>query len=247
MTRASSRSRSGWVLQLHGDPFDLRFWVECFPERPLHIFEREGVYYCEADALDKLPDVKSVSTRGKALLQIASAVLRLWRSDITPIKPLFVMERYTDGSWGEPQGFAEISGHGWAASVNHVHGYEQSPAELFLELADRDERVGSALDDFASSSLDMPCLRRIAETIWTEFDPRNQDKAVEKMVAGRLAEEEPLRRFLQTVNRGAKAAHSPFRYQPYSDSMGLADAQEFLARLLERWLRCKFLRAEDSR
>lgn len=245
MTLASSRSRSGWVLRLQGDPFPLKFWADCFPERPLHIFEREGVFYCEADALDKLPDVKSVCERATSLLQIASAVLRLWRSYITPITAECVMERYSDGSWGTPQCFLEISAHLWCSSVCHVDGYEQSPAELFVELADREERVGSALDDFASSSLDMPCLRRIAETIWTEFDPKDQEKAVEKMVARGLADNEPLQRFRQTVNRGAKAAHPPFRYQEYSDSMSLADAQEFLARLLERWIRSKFLKVED--
>lgn len=56
MALASSPSRSGWVLQLHGNQLDLKFGGECFPERPVHIFEREGVFYCEADALDELPD-----------------------------------------------------------------------------------------------------------------------------------------------------------------------------------------------
>jgi hypothetical protein len=240
MTPSSSPSRSGWVLWLHGDPLDLRFWGECFPERPVHIFEREGVFYCEADALDLLPDVKSVCEQGTTLLRIASAVLRLWRSRIVPLKVQGVMERYSDGSWGHPAAFVTISSGGWASSVYDVVGYKESPAELFMKLADGDERVGSALDDFASSSLDMPCLRRIAETIWTEFDPKNQGKATRKMVAAGLADKEPLDRFLNTVNRGAKAAHSPFRHPTYPDSMSLFEAQGFLARLLERWIRSKF-------
>jgi hypothetical protein len=240
MTPASGPSRVGWVLQLNGDPFQLKFWADCFPERPLHIFEREDVFYCEADALDELPDVKSVCEKAAPLLQIASAVLRLWRSYITPITAPLVMERFSDNSWGLPKGFFVVSASLWLSSIGYLDGHEQSPAELFMDLADRDERVGSALGDFASSSMDMACLRRIAETIWTEFNPKDQDKAVRKMVAEGLAERESLQRFLQTVNRGAKAAHSPFRYQTYSDSMSLADAQEFLARLLERWIRSKF-------
>lgn len=246
MTPASPPPRSGWVLRLHGDSFGFKFWADCFPERPVHIFERQGVFYCEADALDTLPDVKTVCERGTTLLQIASAVLRLWRSYITPIKVHSVMERYLDGSWGHPAVHSEVSASMWMSSVYFVDGYERSPAEMFMELADRDERVGSALDDFASPSLDMPCLRRIAETIWTEFDQKDQDKAVKKMVAEGLAENEPLRRFLQTVNRGAKAAHSPFRFQTYSDSMSLADAQQFLAQLLEKWIRTKFPQVEDT-
>ena len=242
MTPEPARPRSGWVLELHGDLPDLKFWEDNFPGRPLHVFEREGVFYCEADALDDLPDVKSVCERGTALLQIASAVLRLWRSHITPVKIVAVMERYSDGSWGCRDLFIELSVQGWLSSVYYVDGYDQSPAELFMELANRDERVGGALDDFASPSLDMPCLRRIAETIWTEFDPKDQSKAVEKMVADGLADREGLNRFLQTVNRGAKAAHSPFRYERFSNSMSLGDAQVFLGQLLERWIRSKFPR-----
>ena len=105
------------------------------------------------------------------------------------------MERYLDGSWGRPAAFLAISSGGWTSSVYFVDGYEKSPAELFMELADRDERVSSALDEFASFSLEMPCLRRIAETVWTEFDSRNQDEAARKMVAAELAEKEPLDRF----------------------------------------------------
>ena len=245
----SASSRSGWVLRLYGDSFGLKFWADRFPECPVHIFGRDGVFYCEADALDTLPDVKTVCEREAAtLLQIASAILRLWRSYITPIKVHSVMERYPDGSWGRPEVHIEVSDNMRMSSVYYVGGYERSPAEMFMELADRDERVGSALDDFASPSLDMPCLRRIAETIWTEFDPKTkkQEKAVKEMVAQGLADNEPLRRFLNTVNRGTKAAHSPFLYEKYSDSMSLADAQEFLAQLLERWIRSKFPPAKDS-
>lgn len=240
MTPLISPSRSGWVLWLHGDPLDLKFWAECFPERPLQVFERDGIFYCEADAVDVLPDVKAVCERGTTLLRIASAVLRLWRSHITPLKVQGVRERYSDGSWGPSKSIVTLSSWVWASAIDYVDGYKQSPAELFLELADSDERVGSALDDFASSSLDMPCLRRIAETIWTEFDPTNEDEAARKIVAAGLAAKEPLDRFRQSVNRGAKAAHSPFRYQTYSDSMSLQDAQGFLAQLLERWIRSKF-------
>jgi hypothetical protein len=89
------------------------------------------------------------------------------------------------------------------AGLLDVDGYERSAAELFIALADRDERVSNALDDFASSSLDMPCLRRIAETIWTEF-ANIQAEGARKIVAAGLAEKEPLNRFLQSVNRGEK-------------------------------------------
>ena len=239
MTLKSSPSRCGWVLQLHGDPHYSTFWTECFPRRPIHIFERKGVFYCEADALDGLPDGKSACESGAALLQTASAVLRLWRSHTNPIEIEFVMERYGDGSWGPPEAFFTISGHGWLSRVDYVDGYDESPAELFMQLASREQRVASALEDFASPSLDMPCLRRIAETIWTEFDS-DQGKAAGKMVAAGIEEKERLNCFLQTVNRGAKAAHSHFRYQKYPDSMNLGDAQEFLAKLLERWIRSKF-------
>jgi hypothetical protein len=234
MAPKASQRRSGWVLQLQGNPLDLKFWADCFPNRPLKVFEREGVFYCEADAFDSLPDVKAVCESGPALLQIDSGALRLWRSNIAAPQILGVMEKYADGSWGRPRTFLTLSLRGWLSSVYQVNGYDESPAELFVDLAERDERVYEALQDFARPSLDMPCLRRIAETIWTEFDKRDQGNAIEKMVEASLVEAKSMRRFLQTVNRGARAAHSPFRYQEYSNAMSLEGAQMFLAQLLEQ-------------
>ena len=242
MTSEPSVPLYGWVLQLDGDHPQLEFWAQCFPQRPVHIFEKASSFYCEADTLDELPDdSRIVFERGTELLQTAYAALRLWRSHLEPVKILFLIKRRADGSWGEPAGFTSVSWNGWASSVYFVEGHpNQSPAEMFMELANRDQRVRSALDDFASPSLDMSCLRRIAETIWTEFDPKDQGRAQNRMVADGLADRQPLERFFRTVNCGKQAAHSPFRFQKYTDSMRLGDAQEFLAGLLERWIRSKF-------
>lgn len=240
MTPKASTTRGGWVLQLR-DQRDLEFWAKCFPQRPVHIFAQAGIFYCEADALDKLTDEHCAFERGTELLQTAYAVLRLWKSNVEPVEVSFIMKRDADGSWGQPAGFASISCQGWISSIGYVEGHtNQAPAEMFVDLAARDERVKSALDDFASPSLNMSCLRRIAETIWTEFDSSSQKRATEKMNAAGLAEKQSLDQFLQTVNRGKEGAHSHFRFEKYADSMLLGEAQEFLARLLEQWIRSKF-------
>ncbi len=206
----SPPSRNGWVVQLEGDILDLKFCATCFPEPPVHIFERDGWFYCEASAFDELPDAKSVCQNARVLLRTVSGIVRMWRSRREPLEVVCVMARYANGTWGSPEAHFELSSRGHASSIYYVDGYERSPALLFMELANSDERVRDALNDFARPSLSMPCLRRIAETIWTEFDPQDQGKAVKRMVAAALTLKEDWDRFINSVNRGPDAAHSRF-------------------------------------
>src|SRR5207247_7513100 len=106
--------------------------------------------------------------------------------------------------------------------------------------ASRDQRVKNALEDLAGDPLDFPRLRRVYETMWTEFSASKKD-AERKIDVLKWATLPDLELFAEPVNTSPEqAAHSVFsRYDVSANPLTLATAGTFLEGLLDRWIASK--------
>jgi hypothetical protein len=230
-----------WRVRLKGSKLELADMGCTLRAGSVRVYPENGFAYLEADELNQLLSPEQVFEASKTVLRQLLGLRKL-RGLIAggEIEPTAIEWTDDAGHWARVRLF-------WVGPPIHVvkpeRGEEElhpggpTPSEAWLEVARTDPRVHAVLQDLGGP-LDLPRLRRVFEHVWTEFDRKNQKRAIRKMELAGLVKADAAKRFLATVNRSDEAAHSHFKYAAYDQALKF-NAGKWLFAVVNQWIERK--------
>lgn len=239
-----------WQTQVVGSRSDLEFLVRLFSLGSIRILEaeRRDGFVLESETFDTLSTAEEVLARASELLLYLSAVLRIERDAVEPLRSGAVFKKYDDGRED-----AHVCQHEtlnaraeFIAGIAYADDRSGRPAIVqpsqpssvkAVELALRDPAVAKALRLVGRGAKSWGDLYRLYEVI--EDDLGGQHRAQSLCWVNKT----DLRRFKQSACSpsvgGDEARHGRESQEPPPNPMTLPEAEAFVLHLLAAWIEWK--------
>jgi hypothetical protein len=225
-----------WRIHLTGAERDLRDLAAQHSSGRTRVIHFEGEYFLEADILNKLNDPKRVSENAPVILRTICGLAKIRSSSAAPVAAASVVWTDDNGNWVGRLPLPTVH-YRIVLGIKYLEGAEIS--EQVLALAETDEVVRINLIDFLGER-DFSRLRRISRAVLLDLGGTIK-RGVAEVVRRGWATLPECTNFKASVNSGNQyhlGAHARHEYQN-PNPMSLAMSEEFVRKLLARWIASK--------
>lgn len=222
-----------WLVMLSGEVADLEDLIYYIPSSQLSVQSNGSDYYLRAAELDTLTDEDAVFSRAVDIVSLLRSMLKMYTARRAPIFVAAVIRDNKDGTFHVTQRFdlvRRVRGKRDEVSWQGTPVSRPTDAESWLNLARQDTNVQDALRFFEGETTWWN-LRKSFEVIESELQPSKMDSLGFAPVSEIL-------RFQKWAHHYVHGERKPVDQGRYP-LLSLAEAEDFMYKLLVRWLRWK--------
>jgi hypothetical protein len=230
---------SRWLAQLEGDRLDLEELPRWFPDGPIFAIEETGTFFLVGPGLDVLQDPEDVRSAAIAALDDYSGISALLWPGFQKPRVGRIIREDEDGRRATAVHFAAMTGRvkvtGKLTRVGDSEPQRPTQGQVLLKAAQSSPNLSVAILLWSEREKTWPRLYRVLEEIETA-NRQSVDKA------GFCSEDER-ERFGHSAQvhevAGLDARHALGKFKPPANPMNLAEATDFVGRMLGAELRAR--------
>jgi hypothetical protein len=231
-----------WEVLIGGDLSALHRLVESFAENDPTIVQDGNNYVLRHSSFDDLEDAEAVNKKAESIFQLVRGAVQVtWRQSSVLSVMRVVLAREDGSRQDSIFGSDHATGHDSGTRIRkHADGTEEEmlsplPPAVWTNIALRDASVAEVLDLLSTGQPSWGGLYHIFEVVEQDIGTHIDKKG--------WASRGDIRAFKYSANEpsvaGIEARHGKKMGQSRADTMALPEAEEFIYRILEGWLRAK--------